>query len=357
MAPSKAALDLNAMISADRQRRKNAALAQDIFGKNRRQSAPGAGVSSRKPGAVGSSLASRIGVAGITKRSISTSTRPRVPVTTKPAAGNVNAEWTHDLHSLNNPTASDLGRLAPPRGPRSARGNRNDQLHAALNGSASSPALNSQFNILGSSKPVNTTIRGLAGPYIVIAKNLAHGTTAADVESALSPIGGVILNCRLIAQTPKVIAEIIFETKEGADNVVDTVDGQNADGNILQVYHKPGPIPASVNLSRPQAPAITSTPPLTAPLGPRADAYPDRSDESRPRNSVTDRYVQRGRSRDRRRDDVLVDGSYGFDDHMDTDDRDDKGKGGLYSDNLISNRGRGGSRDRGRGGDRGRGYR
>lgn len=82
MAPTKPALDLNAMISAgeqyrsecgiltadniiDRQRRKNESLAQQIFGKNRRASAPGAGIKA-KSGPV-PSLASRIGVAGITK--------------------------------------------------------------------------------------------------------------------------------------------------------------------------------------------------------------------------------------------------------------------------------------------------
>jgi hypothetical protein len=60
-----------------------------------------------------------------------------------------------------------------------------------------------------------------------MAKNLAMGTTAADIESAMTPIGGVVLGCRLIAERPKVIAEIIFETKEGADNVVDTFNNQN----------------------------------------------------------------------------------------------------------------------------------
>ena len=53
-----------------------------------------------------------------------------------------------------------------------------------------------------------------------------------------------------------------------------------------------------------------------------------------------------------------MDGSYGFDDRMDTDDHDDRrARGSLYSDNLIGNRGRGRatSRDRGRG-DGGRGY-
>jgi hypothetical protein len=153
--------------------------------------------------------------------------KPRAAIANKPAPGNVNAEWTHDLHSLNNPSAN-TGRAAPPRGPKAARGDRNDRLRSALNASASSPALNSQFNIVGSSKPVSAiSIRGIAGPYIVVAKNLAAGTTAADIESAMTPVGGVVLSCRLLSERPKVIAELIFETKEGADNVVDTFNNQN----------------------------------------------------------------------------------------------------------------------------------
>lgn len=45
--------------ATDRQRRKNEALAQQIFGKNRRASTPSNGV--RKPG-TGQSLASRVGI-------------------------------------------------------------------------------------------------------------------------------------------------------------------------------------------------------------------------------------------------------------------------------------------------------
>jgi hypothetical protein len=147
-------------------------------------------------------------------------------VSPKPNTGNVDAEWTHDLHALNNPAADNVAQI--PRGPKAGRGNRNDRLYTALNGSASSPALNSQFNIVGSAKTTaGISIRGLAGPYIVIAKNLASGTTAADIESAMTPVGGVVLGCRLIAERPKVIAELIFETKEGADNVVETFNNQN----------------------------------------------------------------------------------------------------------------------------------
>jgi hypothetical protein len=51
----------------DRQRRKNETLAQEIFGKNRRASAPGAGTNIRKSASAAPSLASRIGTAGVTK--------------------------------------------------------------------------------------------------------------------------------------------------------------------------------------------------------------------------------------------------------------------------------------------------
>jgi len=67
----------------------------------------------------------------------------------------------------------------------------------------------------------------MAGPYIVIAKNFAPGTTAADIESATTPVGGVALSCRIISERPNVMVELIFETKEGADNVVDTFNNQN----------------------------------------------------------------------------------------------------------------------------------
>lgn len=153
--------------------------------------------------------------------------------TNKPNAGNLDGQWTHDLHSLNNPSAKNVHQA--PRGPRIQRTTRNtDRLHSALNGSASSPALHTQFNIVGSAKPAAPiSIRGAAGPYPVIIKNLAVGTTAADTESAMIPLGGVVLSCRIVAERPKVIAEVVFETKEGADNVVDTLNDQNVNTNCL----------------------------------------------------------------------------------------------------------------------------
>jgi len=70
------------------------------------------------------------------------------------------------------------------------------------------------------------TIRGLAGPFVVMAQNFAPGTTAADIESAMTPVGGIVTSCRVLKQHPIVIAEIIFESKEGADNVIATFNNQ-----------------------------------------------------------------------------------------------------------------------------------
>lgn len=77
-------------------------------------------------------------------------------------------------------------------------------------------------------QPVNNgiTIRGLAGPFVVIAQNLAPGTTASDLESAMMPVGGLVSKCRIIKTHPIVIAEIEFQTKEGADRVIERFNNQ-----------------------------------------------------------------------------------------------------------------------------------
>ena len=59
-----------------------------------------------------------------------------------------------------------------------------------------------------------------------MAQNFAPGTTAADIESAMTPVGGLVSSCRLVKTHPIVIAEIVFENKEGADRVVQTFNNQ-----------------------------------------------------------------------------------------------------------------------------------
>jgi len=72
------------------------------------------------------------------------------------------------------------------------------------------------------------SIRGMAftGPYVVIASNFASGTTAADIEAAMTPVGGEVTSCHLLASKLNVMAEIVFVNKEGAENVIATFNNQ-----------------------------------------------------------------------------------------------------------------------------------
>jgi hypothetical protein len=81
-APDEHAKHLSLTSLQGRQKRKNEQLAQDIFGKNRRQSAPAAG--NTKKGPIGGSLASRVGVTKVCLAYQHYSSRP-TPLTTSTA--------------------------------------------------------------------------------------------------------------------------------------------------------------------------------------------------------------------------------------------------------------------------------
>ncbi|KAK0623621.1 hypothetical protein B0T14DRAFT_427446 [Immersiella caudata] len=313
------ATDFEKIIQDGRDRKKNEALAARIFSKDRRSSAP-----FKAPASPAGPLASR---AGVKKRSASN--RPRH------STGDINLEWTHDLHESQDskPKAGSLAsrisnpNLGPAGNPRQKRRAaqvaqaliRTELQHPRAPEAPTAPASFAKNN--RSNKPTQAprglTIRGLAGPYVVLAQNFAPGTTAADIESALTPIGGLIERCRIVKTSPIVIAEIIFESKEGADRVIAKLDGETADGRILKVFAKPGNAPTADNqLPRQQNP----------PSGPRST----------------------------RDDPAVVDGSMGFDDPMETDNHaNGNGRqpprgpaadaGGLYSDNIVreNRRGRG----------------
>jgi len=85
------------------------------------------------------------------------------------------------------------------------------------------------------------TIRGLAGPFAVMAQNFAPGTTAADIESAMTPIGGIVTSCKIVKTHPIVIAEIVFESKEGADNVISTFNNQTVRTHFPRYLVAPAP--------------------------------------------------------------------------------------------------------------------
>ncbi|KAI1213122.1 uncharacterized protein F4807DRAFT_412997 [Annulohypoxylon truncatum] len=306
------ATDFEKIINAGRERKKNEALAARIFKRdgNRRASAPSGG-----------SLASRAGV------------KKRQSLTAHVPAGNVNNEWTHDLHNAHGKGAKaqkDPNSLAsrihapgtpiprqqttPRRTPK-----RTAMLRNALERAASSPATEQQMN--WQRTPTGPSgqgikIKGSAGPFVVMAQNFAPGTTAADIENVMTPVGGLISSCRILKTHPIIIAEITFESKEGANRVIQQFNNQTADGKTLNVYMKPGD-------------SFTSTPPT----GPRAQ----RDQESRQASNM------------------VVDGRMGFNDLMDTDDQDTSySNGSLYSDKMVAKpNGVGGGND----GRRGRGFR
>ena len=60
----------------------------------------------------------------------------------------------------------------------------------------------------------------------MIGTNFAPGTTAADIESAMLPVGGEMQNCRILTPTPTVMAEMVFTDKMNAEAVIDTYNNK-----------------------------------------------------------------------------------------------------------------------------------
>ncbi|KAK1750653.1 hypothetical protein QBC47DRAFT_393163 [Echria macrotheca] len=340
---NRVATDFEKIINEARDRKKNEALAKRIFGQDRRSSTP-TNVASSSPGA--GSLASR---AGVKKRTTGPPTRPRH------STGNVDGEWVHDLHTAQDPKqqpkpGSLAARISNPNLPQSAAAaarrpnprstnrlanalNRTPELNRTSSPSNSfPPPRNGASTVQPPTGPraqrgqqpqgqgqqpqpqsQGITIRGLAGPFVCLAQNFAPGTTAADIESAMTPVSGVIHRVRIVKTSPIVIAEVTFANKDGADRAIKTFDGQTADGRVIRVYPKPG------NQETPDSQIVGS--------GPRS---------------------------------MVVDGTLGFDDPMDTADGYSRGGppaaaatdaavGGLYSDDVMrtNRRGRGFNRSGG----------
>ncbi|KAB8338865.1 hypothetical protein FH972_021809 [Carpinus fangiana] len=296
MAPGDVRKSFQDLVSADRKKKQHEALASQLLGKGRRTSTPTTG---RVTGP-GASLASRVGVI---KRSASVAPKP-----------SINGQWTHDLHDLR----GGRPRMSTLRTQSTSKLERENRLQSSLHDGPGS-----QVNIRSSGNNGQLSIRGLAsnGPYVVMASNFASGTTAADIESAMAPIGlspdgeQCITRCRILTSTPTVLAEIEFSDRHAAENVIATFNGQKADGRVLYVYMKPGG-PTPIRNERPAKP----TP------APREDTPPPVNDEVMEDTSdlvivdtVGDRQNdprnESGRldSRDDRRDGSYQDGRYGYD--------------------------------------------
>ncbi|CAH0043063.1 unnamed protein product [Clonostachys solani] len=226
----KPANDLQTFVNNARERNKNEALASKIFDKNRRKSAP-----TRLNAQSGSgSLASRISV----NKRASLGGKNAVP---RPK-GDVNGEWTHDLHSTVNPpkkSTSLSSRISKPgskTAPQAASKKTTARRAAALDRMDVDVNVQKQVNI----RSQGISIRGIAGPFTVVGQNFAPGTTAADIESVLTPFGGHMESCKIVKTKPFVVAEMVFASKEGGDRVIETFNNKTADGRLLKVYPKIG---------------------------------------------------------------------------------------------------------------------
>ncbi|OAQ68201.1 pentatricopeptide repeat protein [Pochonia chlamydosporia 170] len=319
MAPN--APDFQKLITDARERKKNSALADRIFSRDRRQSAP----SKLKP-TPGGSLASRVGV----KKQRAPAAAAAAAVNTRRAslpAGNVNGEWTHDLHDSVNGKSAKGGSLSSRITLPGAKTNNATTTKRAANRKAKLAAAvdkmdTDQVNVVTPTTQTRSgmglTIRGLAGPFALLGQNFAPGTTAADIESAMTPIGGEMVSCKIVKTKPFLIAEMVFVSREGGERVIDTFNNKTADGRVLKIYPKVGGYQASAS-------DRSNEPPANAPSGPKSSKASTR--------------------------DQVVDGSMGFPDLMDADGKtNSSGNNRLYSDKMVggNKRGRGFQRGKGR---------
>jgi len=122
---------------------------------------------------------------------------------------------------VNSPKGPRVSR--PPRDNAIARQVKNDLLFDAA--VAQSPRNGTSIKRPGE----EISIRGTAGPYVVVGSNFAPGTTAADIESAMIPSGGEMQSCRILTSSPTVIAEMVFSEKNNAESVISTFNNKKVE--------------------------------------------------------------------------------------------------------------------------------
>ncbi len=176
----------------------------------------------------------------IPQRAITSGRRASVP------AGNVHGDWTHDLHHtvrgggsgaastslgarVTLPGGQNLSRRAAARqaSMAAAAADAMDIDTASVKGRGkgkAAQAARGQVNVRGAGAPPQQgiSIRGLAGPFAVLGQNFAPGTTPADVESAMTPIGGEMVRCAVVKTQPFLMMEMVFASREGAERVIET---------------------------------------------------------------------------------------------------------------------------------------
>jgi hypothetical protein len=206
--------------------------------------------------------------------------------------GDVNGEWTHDLHSSvnrpnhsnnnNSPANASLGsRITLPGGAaakKAAAKKKVARLTAAFDRMETDDSVKRQVNIVkNGGKPQNQnqnqtrdagmTIRGLAGPFAIMAQNFAPGTTAADIESAMTPVGGEMVSCEIVKTQPFIVVEMAFASREGGEKIIETFNNKTVGARTFSLIYPSSLTPFSgrrqSHQSLPQARRLQGKPQFT----------------------------------------------------------------------------------------------
>ncbi|KAL1955473.1 hypothetical protein VTO42DRAFT_8499 [Malbranchea cinnamomea] len=276
MAANKETMSFNDIIQAARQRRRQQALADKIFSKNRGLTASDSRIQTKSELPAGGSLASRV-----ERRSASSGVK-------KPGSA-----------------AATSSRMKPANN----RRNRENRILAKQVPSEY------QSDAVVQDETTEFSIKGRAsGPTVVIGSNFAPGTSAADIQSAFEPVGGTMLDCRILSTYPSVVAEMTFVESRGAEAVVAAFDNRKADGRILHLRIKQAPLGGIPTGS------------ATSVLSPRGSAF-----------DLMRELADRERQRSRRAEPQIQDGRYGFSENGQHDDygNGSRNETGLYSDKMM----------------------
>ncbi|KAJ5738926.1 hypothetical protein N7493_002081 [Penicillium malachiteum] len=223
--PQNKPVSFDEIIKSDRLKKQNQELANQILGKDRkgrRASAPSGGIQksqSAKPG----SLASRITGPQIQRSASTTNLRGNK---SNPA-------------SANNPRVKKLNPVSASTPKKDFKNNRDPKNNRRSNADRILNAVQAGSPQATVRKPkTGLSIKGASGPFVVIASNFAPGTTAADIQSALEPLSGPMLSCRVTSHNPEVVAELAFDEKWNAENAIANFHNQRADGRMLSMTLK-----------------------------------------------------------------------------------------------------------------------
>ncbi|KAK5940760.1 hypothetical protein PMZ80_007177 [Knufia obscura] len=239
MASQDGSNSFEALIHADRARKKNESLANQIFG--RRKSAQNVKKDQKEKESRSPSLASRMGVQKQRTSSTSSPTQknpfnpPSRPSSTTPSHSN-----RSHRDSQSNARASRIANEIDS-GNANITSSRNNSFTTTPTSSKPTSTARNGFSTTQPQQGPGLTIKGSAGPFTVHASNFAPGTTDADITAALQPElyddAGIscLQSCRLVATRPAVIAEMVLSERAVADRIVRKFDGMKADGRVLRV--------------------------------------------------------------------------------------------------------------------------